>query len=137
MAKAYSRATLNAPASQVWDVVKGFSNLPAWHPAFSESVFDAQTNSRVMKLADGSPLIEALEAFDNDARMMRYSITQTHLPITYYVGTIRVTEVDAGSSAIEWFSDFEAEAGKTQEMKDALEGVYVAGFDALTAQLAS
>lgn len=136
MAKAYSKMDLDAPAGKAWDILKGFNNMPSWHPAFSESNFDSGSNSRVMVLADGSPLIEALEAFDNDAMMLRYSITETQLPITSYLGTVRVTETADDSCAVEWFSDFEAEAGKTGEMKEALEGVYEAGFAALRERIA-
>lgn len=135
MAKAFSSATLAAPAGKVWDVVKGFNNLPDWHPAFRESEIDSASNSRVMKLSDGSPLLERLEAFDNAGRMMRYSITRTELPIKTYLGTLKVSEAGNNSCQIEWSADFEAEPGKTDEMKEALEGVYQAGFEALEQRL--
>ncbi len=135
MAKAYSSATLEASASDVWDIVRGFNNLPGWHPAFAESDFDSVSNSRVMKLSDGSPLVESLEAFDNEQWTMRYSITMTELPITRYLGTIKVSEADEGHSVIEWFADFDAETGQTEDMKTALESVYEAGFNALRQHL--
>ena len=135
MAKAKSSAILNHSADDVWHVVGGFNNLPSWHPAFRESDLQSSTNSRMMVLADGSPLVERLETFDNAGRMMRYSITQTELPITSYLGTLRVTPDGAGKCKIEWFAEFDAEPGKEDEMREVLENVYTAGFEAVDQRL--
>jgi len=131
VAKAYSSAVLNRDAESIWNIVKGFNNLPSWHPAFAKSDFDSARNARVIVLADESHLIETLEGFDNEERLIRYSITETELPIVSYLGTLKVTPESDQSCKIEWSAEFEAEAGSEDEIKDALEGVYMAGFEAL------
>ena len=37
MPKAYASTVLNAPAKEVWALIRDFNALPAWHPAITDS----------------------------------------------------------------------------------------------------
>lgn len=137
MSRAYSSAILEASADDVWSIVKGFNNLPDWHPSFAESKFVSFGNTRVIVLADGSSLVETLEGFNNRDRVIEYSIIETELPIQSYNGTLRVTPVSERTCEIAWFAEFEAENGSETEMREALRGVYLVGFEALKERLSS
>jgi hypothetical protein len=124
---------LSASADDVWGVIGGFNTLDTWHPAIVSCESDGNTPGcmRTLTVPDGAQVIERLDAIDDGARSYTYSITDSPLPVEDYSATIKVVEND-DSSELQWSSDFEPSGVPEADAAGIIEGIYQAGFDALT-----
>ncbi|OAB47346.1 SRPBCC family protein [Paenibacillus antarcticus] len=126
--------TLEIPASpdQVWKLIGGFNSLPDWLPYIPRS--ELSQGGRVRKLAnpDGNVIIERLEAFNNKERAYTYSIMESPFPVTNYLSTIHVRELDGSqSSLVEWSGSFTPVGVSDEEVINLFHGIYKDGLAAL------
>ncbi len=130
---ASTQASIDIPASadQVWNLVAGFNSLADWLPMIQHS--EAQENGRLRHLTtvDGTVIIERLETYDNAARTYSYSITEGPFPVSDYLATLKVIEVDAGNSRVEWGGRFTPVGMSDAEAMEIFDGVYQGGLQAL------
>jgi len=130
---ASTQASIDIPASadQVWNLVAGFNSLAQWLPMIQQS--EAQEHGRLRHLTtvDGTVIVERLESYDNAARTYSYSITQGPFPVTDYLATLKVIEVDAGNSRVEWGGRFTPAGISDAEAVEIFDGVYQGGLQAL------
>lgn len=120
----------DADADKVWQVIGNFQTLHDWHPMVSKSESKEGGTVRKLTLPDGSSVTETLKEHSNKARSYTYAITQSALPVSNYVATIRVTPDKKGGCTVEWSSDFEAHAAESDVVK-GMEQLYQSGFDNL------
>jgi uncharacterized protein YndB with AHSA1/START domain len=130
MTKVSLSTKLAAPADKVWKLVGRFNALPEWLPPVKASKLDAAGRVRTLDLAGGGTVTEKLETFDDKKRTYSYAITDSPLPVSDYVATIKVSE-DGKGSRIEWSSEFSPAGASEAEARKAIEGVYQAGFEKL------
>ena len=117
-------------ADQIWKVIGNFQTLHDWHPMVSKSESKEGGTVRQLTLPDGSSVTETLKDHDDKARSYTYAITQSAMPISNYVATIKVTPEKGGGCTVDWSSDFEAHASESDLVK-GMEQLYRSGFDNL------
>jgi mxaD protein len=129
--------TIGKDAASVWEVVGDFNGLSVWHPAVAESELQgsgtSEGDTRLLTLGNGATINETLKAYDAQAMMYQYAITESPLPVADYVSSISVEAIDDSQSKVIWQSTFMAQGATDEEAAAAIKGIYVAGLDALKA----
>ncbi len=144
MAKAYASAIIAAPVEAVWQIVRDFNALPAWHPAIQESRIedgrDADTVGcvRAFSLADGTRVRERLLELDDCRYRFRYNFELPAFPVENYVATftlIPVTDGDVTFAA--WKAKFDEPPSEKGRYVDLVSNaVFAGGLTALAARAA-
>jgi mxaD protein len=132
------KVTMSTPvamnADALWQAMGSFAAIGNWHPMMEkvESEGEQRGSLRTLQLIGGAKLIERLEEVSATERLYRYSIIESHLPISDYFAEIRGRDNGDGSSTVEWSSDFNVSTstGETDVVKTVQE-VYQAGLDNL------
>ena len=129
--------TISKDAASVWEVIGDFNGLNNWHPAVAGSELQGsgttEGDTRLLTLGDGATINETLMAYDAEAMMYQYMITESPLPVADYVSSISVEAIDESQSKVTWESSFMAAGATDDEAAAAIKGIYVAGLDALKA----
>lgn len=139
MPKAYASTVLDAPAHEVWAVVRDFNALPTWHPGVRESAIeDGKAGDQVgavrsLRLQDGAQLRERLLSHSDAERSYSYNFETTPFDVQGYHATLRVTPVTDGNRAfVEWWTTFDCPPERTDEwVKTFARGVFGSGLAAL------
>lgn len=139
MAKSVASAVIPAPPERVWEAVRDFNGLPAWHPAVTASELDDgksgdQVGSvRRLTLGDGGLVVERLMSIDDAAQTVTYDILEAPFAVRRYRASIQVRPVtDTGQSFVEWTAHYDAEAADEEELDKTLaEGVFATGLGGL------
>ena len=127
-------ARIAVPVDDVWKLIGGFNGLPDWHPAVEESETDGDGEGSVRKLtlAGGGTIVERLERLEDDERQYTYSITDSPLPVSNYVATIRVRDDgDGTASLVEWSSEFQPAGVSESDAVKVIQEIYSAGLENL------
>ncbi len=108
MTKVSMSSKIPASAGTVWDMVKGFNDLPNWLPpvAKSETTGDGVGSKRTLTLGDGTKLVEELEEYDDGSRSFTYSIVESPLPVAGYRSSVTIKDSGDGAE-MEWNAEFE------------------------------
>jgi hypothetical protein len=136
MAEASASIEIAQPANQVWQLIGGFGSLPDWLPYIPES--ELREGGRIRRLANpqGDEIVERLTAFDHQARSYSYAILSAPFPVTDYHSTLKVVEIDANRSRVEWSGHFTPAGVSAEEASKLFQGIYENGLRALAAGLA-
>jgi NADPH:quinone reductase-like Zn-dependent oxidoreductase len=130
---------IEAPAEDVWRLLRDFNAHDRWHPAIASSNIegggppDAVGAVRDFRLSDGGRLREQLiKASDRDM-CLTYCLLDAPVPLNDYVAHMRVRPVTAGNACfLEWWSSFDPPAGEADALTALVrDSVYLAGFRAL------
>lgn len=141
MVKVFVSSIVNAPACDVWAVVRGFDDMPDWHPLIARSRIEgghAQDRIGVVRdfyLTDGGHIREQLLSLSDFEYNFSYCILTADLPLYGYVATLRLIPVTDGNQTFgEWTAEFTTDPGREDELAATVgQGVFQAGFDALKA----
>ena len=145
MPRPYASGVVAAPVDKVWARVRAFDDLPAFLPAIGHSELvegvDGQVGAvrRLTLAAGGDPFDERLLVLDDPGRIMTYTFTGANpFGVRRYVSTIRVSPVtDTGESFVEWWAEYDAEAGQEEELNRVFAlDVYGGGIAGLRTLLA-
>ena len=139
MPKAYASTVLNAPAKEVWALIRDFNGLPAWHPGIADSTIEDKKGGdqvggvRSMHLKDGAHLRERLLSFSDVDCHYSYNFEKTPFSVLNYHATLRVTPVTDGNRAfVEWWTTFDCEPEKIDDWVHTFAVmVFKGGLDAL------
>ena len=139
MPKAYASTVLNAPAGEVWALIRDFNALPVWHPGIAGSEIeegkagDQVGGVRSFSLKDGAHLRERLLSFSDVDRHYTYNFEKTPFSVLNYHAALRVTPVTDGNRAfVEWWTTFDCEPEKIDDWVHTFAGiVFKSGLDAL------
>jgi len=130
--------TLNASASDVWAHIGEFGGLHTWHPAVTGTELTGsgmdKGDIRVLTLGDGAKITEELRGHSNESMSHSYAILESPLPVANYESTIKVESTGDNSCKVMWSSTFDAKDAMDIEAIGAIDGVYIAGLDALVAE---
>jgi mxaD protein len=138
----YFSINIDAPASNVWDIVKDFGGLHNWHPMFSNDVIISGTNNKIgavrtLTIKDGPSFDEVLVVWDDFGRSFTYEVIDPNpLPIKNYSATMTVMQLSPGVTNVTWSSSYENNSGgemPDDELIAFLNGAYQAGLDAVKA----
>lgn len=133
MAQAKASKIINAPANWVRETVSAFSGLEKYLPMIAKTTTEGSGvgATRTCELADGAQLHERLEALDDQACSLTYSILKSPLPIENYLGTISVRDGGEGKSEVTWSANLDAPADQEPAMTEMLSGAFASGIDGL------
>ena len=131
MAELNVERDFEASAGDVWEKLGDFAEL-GWMPGVGSVEVEGEGIGAVRSIAMGpAKIVERLEAHDNDARSLSYSITEGPVPVIDYLATITVSEVGSGCH-VGWTAKFSTPDGVPAEaVVPALEGAYGGALDAL------
>ncbi|MBA1149502.1 SRPBCC family protein [Ectothiorhodospiraceae bacterium WFHF3C12] len=141
MVKVFVTSVIDAPASAVWGVVRGFNEMPDWHPLIARSRIEQGRPQdqigcvRDFELTDGGRIREQLLSLSEFDYSFSYCILESPMPVSHYVAALRLIPVTDGDRTFaEWTAEFDTEPGQEQEMAQMIgQDVFQAGFDALKA----
>ena len=142
MPRVFVSSVVNAPAGQVWAVVRDFNGLPAWTPFVAESRIELGAPAdqvgciRNFSLKDGGRIRERLLALSDYEFSMSYSILESPMGVENYVATLRVAPVTEGDrSYVEWTADFDCPPQRESELVTHIgKNVFLAAFRSLQAR---
>lgn len=102
---------INAPTKDVWFKLHNFSDMGAWHPAVKKTeLVEGQNNKagavRLLTLQDGGSIKEKLITYKFKEKSFEYEIVEGVLPVTGYVSTLTVTEINDGKTLVVWKGSF-------------------------------
>ncbi|MEI5680738.1 SRPBCC family protein [Mesorhizobium sp. CCNWLW179-1] len=144
MPKIYVSSMINAPAAEVWKLVRNFNGLPTWAPFVSESRIEqnAQPDQigciRNFRLKDGGQIREKLLALSDYDLSCSYAILESPMAVENYVATLSLTPITDGNATFaEWQAEFDcAPERETALMQQIGTGVFQAAFNALKQRFA-
>lgn len=139
MAMVFTSSVINAPAADVWAVMRDFNGMPGWHPGIAHSRIEQGKPSdqigciRNFSLADGSQLREQLLALSDYDFSCTYGILESHMPLSNYIATFKLHPITDGDRTFaEWRADFDcAPADEAGLVSSIGQNVFQGGFDAL------
>ena len=144
MPRPYASGVVAAPADQVWALLRNFNGLPRFMPAIGNSELvegvDGQVGAvrRLTLAAGGDPFDERLIHLDDTDRILTYCFTGANpFDVRRYVSTVRVAPItDTGESFVEWWSEYDADAGQEEALdRTFADDVYAGGIAGLRAAL--
>ena len=144
MTRIYTSSVIDAPVGSVWDAIRDFNALPAWHPLIAESRIEGALAAdkvgcvRSFRLVDGGALREQLLTLSDRDYQCTYSILDSPMPLTNYIATLKLRPITDGDRTFaEWSAEFDCELAKERELvEDIGQGVFQVGFDALKQRFA-
>ena len=109
--KADEKITIAAPPAAVWDVIKEFGSIGAWHAGLAIVTSEGGNKegaTRTLTLKSGGDLVESLDSYDEKAMTIEYRLLKENVdafPVSFYSDQISVHPADGGSE-VEWTSRF-------------------------------
>jgi hypothetical protein len=139
MTKVYVSSVIEAPAAEVWKVVRNFNGLPNWTPFVAESRIEHNAPPdqigciRNFRLKDGGVIRERLLALSDYDLSCSYSILESPMGVENYIATLSLTPItDGGGTFVEWQAEFDCAPGRERALQEQIGGgVFQAAFDAL------
>lgn len=139
MTQVYVSSMINAPATEVWRVIRNFNGLPDWTPFVADSRIEQNMPPdqvgcvRNFTLRNGGRVRERLLALSDYDLSCTYSILESDMGVENYVATLSLTPVtDSNITFAEWTADFDcAEERETALVQQIGQGVFQAAFNAL------
>jgi carbon monoxide dehydrogenase subunit G len=125
-----------ASAETAWKSIGDFAGISSWMPGIEQCDVEGEGLGAVRTVQMGPiKIVEKLEALDDAARSISYSITEGPLPVQNYLATIQVSEAGTGCR-IDWTARFDLPEGVEEAaIAPALEGAYGGALKALKSQL--
>ncbi|HKW83027.1 MAG TPA: SRPBCC family protein [Burkholderiaceae bacterium] len=145
MTKVYVSTVVNAPRAQVWQRVRDFNGLPAWHPGVADSRIEGDEPSdrpgcvRAFRFHSGNLVRERLLGLCDHTTSCRYTIVETALPVQNYIATLRLLPItDGDRTFVEWSADFDCPPDSQADVADRLgNAVFGRGLAGLRASFES
>lgn len=127
------RIEIPTSADEVWATLRDFGAIDEYVPPIVNADLsgDGVGATRTLTLDDGGEVVERLDARDDDARILEYSIVDSPLPIQNYEGVLSVTSIDESTCEATWSSTFEVPDGPGEEISSVFADLYAAGLRGL------
>jgi hypothetical protein len=144
LAKVFVSAIVDAPAAEVWAIIRDFNGLPGWLPAAAESRIEQNARPdqigcvRNFSLRDGGRIRERLLALSDFDFSMTYAILESPMGVEDYVATLRLFPVTDGDRAYaEWTAEFNCPPAREAELVNLIgRNVFLGGLRALQTRFA-
>jgi hypothetical protein len=139
MTQVYISSVINAPAPDVWRVVRNFNGLPDWAPFVAESRIEQNMPPdqvgcvRNFTLRNGSRIRERLLALSDYDLSCTYSILESDMGVENYIAVLSLTPVTDGNVTFaEWTADFDCAEEREQALiRQIGQDVFQAAFNSL------
>ena len=122
--------TINSNAQGVWDILGDFGGIKVAGPITAFSL-DGEGVGAVRTITmGGADIVERLEAFDAEARALKYAILNDDcpLPVSQYSATIEVIDDGDNSCTVKWIGSFEPKGAPEEVAIKAVRGIYTGGI---------
>jgi hypothetical protein len=132
MTQVLTKIMIHAPADAIWQAISDFR--AACH--YLATVVNCTVEGagvgalRTLTSADGSTIVERLEALDQAAHRLRYSLL-TDTPFRNCLTTMAVRELASSQPELEWSATFESDGLPASEAAELMEGALAANCVAL------
>jgi hypothetical protein len=144
MPRVTASTVIEAPATEVWRLLRDFSQFNAWYDGMPDAVMENGSAPDqvgcVRRLEVGGQVMarEQLVALDDSDRSQTYRILESVFPLRDYVSRLRVLPVtDENHAYVEWSASFEAGADEAAELITMVrDQIYHPGLAALKKRLA-
>ena len=132
-------SVVDAPIDDVWDKIRDFNALPAWHPSIADShIENGEPSDKVgcvrnFNLKDGGNIREQLLTLSDVDYQCTYSILISPMPLENYQATLRLVPITDGNRTFaEWTAEFSCQPEDEEtQVNNIGNNVFQAGFDAL------
>ncbi len=132
-------SVVDAPIDDVWDKIRDFNALPAWHPSIADShIENGEPSDKVgcirnFNLKDGGNIREQLLTLSDVDYQCTYSILISPMPLENYQATLRLLPITDGNRTFaEWTAEFSCQPEDEETLVNNIgNNVFQAGFDAL------
>jgi hypothetical protein len=139
MARVYISTVVNAPAPDVWRLIRNFNGLPDWTPFVADSRIEQNLPPdqigcvRNFTLKNGSRIRERLLALSDYDLSCTYAILESDMGVENYIAKLSLTPVTDGNVAFaEWTADFDCAEEREQALIQQIgQGVFQAAFNSL------
>jgi hypothetical protein len=139
MAQVYVSSVINAPAPDIWRVIRNFNGLPDWTPFVADSRIEQNMPPdqvgcvRNFTLKNGSRIRERLLALSDYDLACTYAILESDMGVENYVATLSLTPVTDGNVTFaEWTAEFDCPEEREQALvREIGQGVFQAAFNSL------
>lgn len=137
----YASGLITASREDIWQRIRDFNALPAWHPAIASSELEGEPGVGVVRhfhLQDGGELREKLLALSDQDFSCSYSILESPMPLKNYLATLRLRPVtSSGETFMEWWACFDVtDPAAEKETADIVHGVFASGIQSLAESFA-
>ncbi|RWN26779.1 MAG: SRPBCC family protein [Mesorhizobium sp.] len=144
MPKIYVSSTINAPAVEVWKLVRSFNGLPSWTPFVAESRIEQNAHPdqigciRNFTLKDGARIREKLLALSDYDLSCSYAMLESPMEVENYIATLSLTPVTDGNMTFaEWQAEFDCAPDRESALVQQIgTGVFQSAFTALKQRFA-
>ena len=123
--RASSKIIIDSPSDAVWQTISDFGaackySVMVTHCAVEGAGVGAL---RTLTNADGSTIVERLEALDGTARRLSYALL-TDTPFRNCLTTVTVRDLGWDQCEVAWAATFEADGIPESEAQEMLEGAF-------------
>lgn len=144
MIKVYTSSVIDAAADAVWQRIRDFNGLPAWHPLIADSRIEQNLPAdrigcvRNFRTRDGGTIRERLLTLSDYDFECTYAILESPMGVENYVATLKLTPITDGNRTFaEWSAEFDCAPARERELAQSIgQGVFQGGFDALKSHFA-
>jgi hypothetical protein len=132
MTRVACQTTIHVPADVVWQVIGDFGAACQYLVGVVDCTVEGEGvgAQRTLTSADGSTIVERLEALDEIAHQLSYALL-TDTPFRNCLTTMLVHDLGQGQAEVEWSATFEADGLPADEARDMLEAALAANCLAL------
>lgn len=136
MPTVFASGIINAGVEAVWNRIRDFNALPAWHPAIATSELEGTPGVGVVRhftLKGGGELREKLLALSDFEHSCSYTILESPMALTNYLATFRLYPVTAtGQTFMSWSAQFDfTDLAAGKETMETVQGVFSSGIESL------
>jgi len=124
------KAASTKSVTEVWTKIGDFCGIANWHPAVEKCELSSDGKERTLSLKGGGTIVEDLVNWKDKGHSYTYMIKSGPLPVADYVSTLKV-EPHGKGSVIVWSGHYKAKGAPSAKAKEAIDGVYKGGADAL------
>ena len=132
MTQASCKTTVNMSVDAIWQVISEFDEVLGHRAGVVTcTVEDVWVGAlRTLTSADGSMLVEHLDALDRDTRRLSYALL-TDTPFRSCLTTTAVCNPGPNQAELEWAATFESDGIPGSEAVEIFEGAFAANCFAL------
>lgn len=133
MARISMKATLRAPAGEVWKTIRDFGCVGE----YVAGIIQTRTQGsgvgalRTLTFQTGTSVVERLETLDDSLRALSYSVLETPLPMKGYIARMKIRDLKENQCELLWESSFQAEGAEEARVKKIIQRLYSFGFEGL------
>jgi hypothetical protein len=135
MVRTHISCVIDAPVHKVWQTIRPFDALPAWHPHVASCVVAEQQPAdrvgciRRIKQHEGGTVVETLLALSDLEHRIVYDIVESPMPVRNYIASLALHEITEGSKTFAiWSVEFDTPDDQRERMIATLQDVFRSGL---------